>query len=195
MRTSILSALLVAALGGGLAVAGPSQSPSNPPSHVQAMSKGRLGFAALPMSDQLRAHFGAPDDRGVLVNVVRPDSPASRAGLQVGDVVTDVAGAPATSTADIIATLADHKKGESVTIAAIRDGKHLELHARLETDPQSDASNPTPFPNGFERWFDSHGDMPDMREMFQHMQRHMHELEQQQQQQRITPNAPSSERI
>lgn len=184
MRTSLLSVLLVTALGGGLAVAGPTSPSPLTASHAHA--KGRLGFLALPMSSELRAHFGAPDDRGVLVDVVRPDSPAARAGLQVGDVVTAVAGTAATSASEITSALADHKKGDAIAIDAIRDGKRVELHAKLATDPQIDASAATPFPDGFDRWFDSNGNPPDMRDMFKELEQHLHELEQQQPQ--GTPN-------
>jgi S1-C subfamily serine protease len=106
MRTRILTAVFVAVLGGGIAAAGPIAK-THPSAPVPAVSKGRLGFAALPISPALRAHFGAPDDRGVLVDRVRPDSPAAHAGLQVGDVVTDVDGDAATSARDVIEALSD----------------------------------------------------------------------------------------
>jgi S1-C subfamily serine protease len=171
MRTRILSAMFLAALGSGVAAAGPiAKAPAHPAAPVPAVSKGRLGFAALPISPALRAHFGAPDDRGVLVDLVRPDSPAAHAGLEVGDVVTEVDGAAATSARDVVEALSDRKKGDEVTIAAVRDGKHVELHARLETDP------PVADMFGMPDDFATGGD--DIRHMFDEIRRHMRDFEQ-----------------
>jgi S1-C subfamily serine protease len=100
MRTRTFSILLIAALSGiGIASVQADQKASDPkadaPHHddVQVTvtaGRDRLGFAAIPISRELRAHLGAPSDRGVLVDAVRADSPAARAGLRVGDVVTEL---------------------------------------------------------------------------------------------------------
>lgn len=99
--------------------------------------KGRLGVAVLEISPELRAHFGAPRDRGVLINTVRPDSPAARAGVAVGDVVTAVDGDPVDGAQPMLAAMSDRKKGDPVKIAVVRSGKQMTLEARLEDDPGS----------------------------------------------------------
>src|SRR6187401_1148817 len=71
--------------------------------------KGRLGVSVLEISPELRVHFGAPRDRGVLINTVRPDSPAARAGMAVGDVVTAVDGDPVDAAAPMLAAMSDRK--------------------------------------------------------------------------------------
>ena len=95
-----------------------------------------------------------------------PDSPAAHAGIAVGDVVTEVDGDPATSARDVIAALSDRKKGDDVAIAAVHNGKHVELHARLEADP--------PVAEAFT--------IPDnddsIRQMFDDIRRQMREMEQ-----------------
>src|SRR5678816_1283640 len=53
-------------------------------------SRGRLGVFAENMTEELRGYFGAPKDSGVLVSRVAPDSPSAKAGLKVGDVITQV---------------------------------------------------------------------------------------------------------
>jgi len=97
--------------------------------------KGRLGVSVLEISPELRVHFGAPRDRGVLINTVRPDSPAARAGMAVGDVVTAVDGDPVDAAAPMLAAMSDRKKGESVSVAVVRDGKPMTLKAQMEDDP------------------------------------------------------------
>src|SRR4051812_40154999 len=59
---------------------------------VWSTSQGRLGVMVMGLTPELRAYFGAPKDAGLLVARVQPKSPASRAGIQVGDVLTTVAG-------------------------------------------------------------------------------------------------------
>jgi membrane-associated protease RseP (regulator of RpoE activity) len=97
--------------------------------------KGRLGVSVLEISPELRVHFGAPRDRGVLINTVRPDSPAARAGMAVGDVVTAVDGDPVDAAAPMLAAMSDRKKGESVSVAVVRGGKPMTLKAQMEDDP------------------------------------------------------------
>ena len=48
----------------------------------------RLGVQLMPLSDQLATYFGVKG--GVLVASVEADSPAARAGLKAGDVISTV---------------------------------------------------------------------------------------------------------
>jgi membrane-associated protease RseP (regulator of RpoE activity) len=97
--------------------------------------KGRLGVSVLQISPELRAHLGAPGDRGVLVDAVRADGPAARAGVRVGDVIVEVDGDAARSATEILRAMLDRKKGDAVKIAVVRDRSRTELTATLEDDP------------------------------------------------------------
>lgn len=144
----------------GLAVAGLLAAPAAaaPPSQPQAhefhwsfeSGRGRLGIEVESINHELRQHFGAPADRGVLVAHVEPNTAAASAGLQVGDVITDVAGKPAGEVRDVIAALADAKKGEHVTIAVVRDGKPLALDATMTDDPMPARAAPPTDPQELE---------------------------------------------
>lgn len=163
--------------------------------HFSTSQKGRLGIVVLAISPELRAHFGAPDDRGVLVDAVRPDSPAARAGLQVGDVVTDVDGDATTDARDVLGSLADRKKGDDVAITVMRDGKRIDLKAKLENDPDQTASAGTwrqfdNLPDGIDGWFKFDGNSDDMRRSFEEMEKHMRELQRQ-----FGPGASHSNKI
>ena len=120
----------------------PSRSQATPPAknqddvHITVRAgRGRLGLGAIQISSELRKHLGAPADRGVLIDQVRPDSPAAKAGLQVGDVITDVDGAPCKTVDDIVQAMADNKKGDTVAIGVSRGTAHVDLRATLEDDP------------------------------------------------------------
>lgn len=150
MRTRSMYIALVGALALALpaaALAGPwsgskERSAKKPadrdPAVVTVMGgKGRLGVSVLEISPELRAHLGAPRDRGVLINTVRADSPAARAGIAVGDVVTEVDGEPVEAARGVLAAMSDRKKGESVSVALVRSGRPMTVRATLEDDPGS----------------------------------------------------------
>jgi membrane-associated protease RseP (regulator of RpoE activity) len=116
--------------------------------------RGRLGVGVIEISPELRTQMGAPKDRGVLVDTVRPDSPAARAGVRVGDVVVEVDGEAARSASDMLEAMSDRKQGEEVTIAVLRAGQRVQLTATLTDDagprmPRGPALG-TPFPDRFD---------------------------------------------
>lgn len=115
--------------------------------------KGRLGVQIMTLTPELRAHFGAAQDRGVLVAHVEPGTPAASAGLQVGDVITDVKGERIDSARDVISALSAVKKQQKVGLDVIRDRKPLALEATLQDDP-APAPAADAFPFGDEMpWF------------------------------------------
>jgi membrane-associated protease RseP (regulator of RpoE activity) len=190
MYKQALSILLISALSGiGVASAdqGSPKSGSGAPDrrddvHVTVTAgRGRLGITAIQISPELRAHFGAPGDRGVLVNSVQPDTPAIRAGLRVGDVVTDVAGTPTKSALDVLNALADRKRGDEVTIAAVRNGQRVELRAKLDSDPGASWQSEHlrgfgQLPDGMDRWFPEGNQ--ELRDEIRQLQQRMEQLEQ-----------------
>lgn len=148
MRRRLLG-LLVAGLAAAplAAAAGPGASPGTPGHHEFHWSfsseKGRLGVAVVGITDDLRQHFGAPADRGVLVGHVVPDSAAAAAGLEVGDVITTVQGQPARDAGDVLDVLARAKKGDKVTIEVIRNHDPLTLQATMTSDPSPEMQLPS----------------------------------------------------
>lgn len=149
MKTPLRRLLVVASVLGivsvtGLVLARPS-APKKPDTAAKqgnasaqitvTTGKGRLGVAALQISPELRAHLGAPDDRGVLVDAVRADSPAAKAGVRVGDLIAEVDGDATQSATDIVAAMADRNKGDAFSITLLRGGNRHDLAVTLEDDP------------------------------------------------------------
>ena len=64
-----------------------------------------LGINAEDLTSQLGSYFGAPNNAGVLVREVRPGTPADKAGLKAGDVITKVEGKEVRTLADLRAQL------------------------------------------------------------------------------------------
>lgn len=99
---------------------------------VPSVPRGFLGVQLTDLTSDLRAHFGAGEDRGVLVARVIPDSPAARAGLRVGDVLTHVDGQAVGSSSELTTRIAQRKEGELVALEVIRNGRVETLSATLE---------------------------------------------------------------
>src|SRR5215475_13923485 len=63
--------------------------------------RGYLGTALMDLTPELRTHFGVPEEAGVMVSRVESGSPAEKAGLKVGDILTRVDGAAVKSSWDV----------------------------------------------------------------------------------------------
>ena len=83
--------------------------------------RGYLGVQLIEMTPDLRTHFGAPADAGVFIGKVEKDSPAAKAGIQVGDIVTAANGARVDSTRDVSRAVRKTKAGETVQLDLLRD--------------------------------------------------------------------------
>ena len=103
-------------------------------SHSRA-GRGRLGVEVEGLSDQLAAYFGAAKG-GVLVSSVTRESPAEKAGLKAGDVITSVNGAAVTDARDLVEELAQVKGGGQVSLGILRDKKPSTLTATIEEGPR-----------------------------------------------------------
>jgi serine protease Do len=66
----------------------------------------RLGIDAEDLAGQLGSFFGAPDGEGILVRSVNSGSPAEKAGLKAGDVITSLNGERIRSVGDLRQQLA-----------------------------------------------------------------------------------------
>lgn len=78
-----------------------------------------IGIGVLPgMSKELAAYLGAGG--GILVNFVRDDSPASKSGIKVGDVISEIDGVPISGTIGLIRAIDDKTQGP-VTLTVVRD--------------------------------------------------------------------------
>ncbi len=74
--------------------------------------------------------------RGVLVSRVRPKSPAERAGVRRGDVVTQLDGQPLESGRDFFEVLGHSTPDQQLALSLYRDGKEQSLQVRAEQVPE-----------------------------------------------------------
>jgi serine protease Do len=77
--------------------------------------KGKIGLAVANLDDQARQQFNVPDNvKGVVVEQVRPGSPAEDAGLRPGDVIMEVNRKPADSANQFIDEVHKNSDGKDM---------------------------------------------------------------------------------
>lgn len=87
----------------------------------------RLGIDAEDLEGDFGNFFGAPDGEGVLVRGVFSDSPASKAGLKVGDVITSVDGDRIRSIGDLREKLVERRSEKTVKLGVVRNKASLSV--------------------------------------------------------------------
>lgn len=93
--------------------------------------RGYLGVHLLELTPELRRHFGAPEDRGILVSRVAPDSPAAAAGVEVGDLIVSADGTPVRTTGQLVGRVGPRQAGERIELGIVRDRAALTVRATL----------------------------------------------------------------
>ena len=79
-----------------------------------------MGLALQPLTPELAKQLNVPDQKGLVISEVAPDSPAANAGLQEGDVIFKAGDKPVESLADT--QRVDAGQVETLTLALLRRG-------------------------------------------------------------------------
>jgi membrane-associated protease RseP (regulator of RpoE activity) len=93
--------------------------------------RGYLGVALTELTPELRAHFGVPEETGVMVARVEPGSPAEKAGIRVGDIVTRIDGGTIKSSWDVSGKVRKLDDGQQVPIEVWRNGRAQNVTATI----------------------------------------------------------------
>jgi membrane-associated protease RseP (regulator of RpoE activity) len=78
----------------------------------------QIGISVYPVTKQLGERYGV--DGGVMINDVRDDSPAAKAGLKAGDIIVEAEGKAVKNQLDLIRSISDKKEGD-VQLTIVRD--------------------------------------------------------------------------
>ena len=95
----------------------------------------RLGIDAEDLSGQFGTYFGAPDGEGVLVREVNSGSPAEKAGVKSGDVITALNGERIRSLGDLREKLAAKREDKTVKLGVLRNKSELTIAVELPPTP------------------------------------------------------------
>jgi serine protease Do len=95
------------------------------------VTRGFLGITPQELTPEMAKAFGVPNSRGVAISTVVADSPASKAGLKVGDVITAVNGTPADDVNSFRLQVAGFAPGTTVHLKVDRNGQNMDVAVTL----------------------------------------------------------------
>lgn len=96
-----------------------------------AVTRGFLGIMPQDIDAEAMKLWGLNDETGALVQRVTKNSPAHKAGIQVGDVITAVNGQKVENASKLPLIVSSHKPGSEIKLDIVRDGKPTSAMARL----------------------------------------------------------------
>src|SRR3954468_7600682 len=99
------------------------------------VERGYLGVQIQPLNKDLAEGLGLSTEKGALVGSTQDGTPAAKAGLKSGDVITAVNGDPVATARELSKKVASLKPGSNVEIAYLRDGKERSTTVELAALP------------------------------------------------------------
>jgi serine protease Do len=121
-RTSVLMLFCLLTFAAAASAAGP---------------RGYLGVTLQDISESMAKALQIEGQGGVLVNDVRDDSPAAKAGLQAGDVILGIDNEIVKNAGELTALVGGKAPGDEVDVLIRRDGK--EFAQKVELGEREDA--------------------------------------------------------
>lgn len=133
------------------------------------VSHGRIGIEVSDVTPENAKFFDESNPTGAVVTQVESDSPGAKAGLQIGDVITEIDGQKVSDAGELQVMVGQKQPGTRITLEVLRNGKSMDFPVTLEAL----AKNPGESENevtsqGKMRWGVGLSDLtPDMRDQLQ----------------------------
>jgi len=96
------------------------------------VSHGYIGIGISDIAPEEAKFFHVNIASGAVVTQVAPDSPGARAGLKVGDVITELNGKAVSDAGELQVEVGQSKPGTTLHLKALRDGKSVDMPVTLE---------------------------------------------------------------
>jgi serine protease Do len=97
--------------------------------------RGFLGVNVQNISNSLAENFELKEAKGAIITEVTPGSPAAKAGLQSGDILTEVNGKKIDDRNAVILAIGQMAPGAKVELTVIREGKSEKISATVGKTP------------------------------------------------------------
>ena len=133
------------------------------------VTHGYIGIGISDITPDNSKFFEVKDNRGAVVTQVEPDSPGAKAGLKVGDVISQIDGQKVSDAGELQVEVSQKRPGTTLKLAVLRDGKDVTIPVTLEEMGKRDvAENGSGGQHGKARWGLGLGDVtPDTRQQLQ----------------------------
>jgi len=96
------------------------------------VNHGRIGIGIADVTPENAKFFDESNAAGAVVTEVDADSPGAKAGLQIGDVITEIDGQKVSDAGELQVTVGQKQPGTTVTLGVLRNGKSMTLPVTLE---------------------------------------------------------------
>jgi serine protease Do len=96
------------------------------------VTHGYMGIGISDVTPENAKFFDVNDASGAVVTQVEPDSPAGKAGLKVGDVITELDGKKVSDAGELQVEVGQKRPGTTIKLEVMRDGKTVNLPITLE---------------------------------------------------------------
>jgi serine protease Do len=99
--------------------------------------RGYLGVQVAPLSPEVANHLGLANSDGVVVSKVSPGTPAAKAGLKDGDIVTTLAGKAIKDVRGLQRAVAELPLNQPIDVTFWRDGVSKKIAVTIEEQPRA----------------------------------------------------------
>jgi serine protease Do len=96
------------------------------------VTHGYMGIGISDVTPENAKFFDVNDASGAVVTQVEPDTPAAKAGLKVGDVITELDGKKVSDAGDLQVEVGQKRPGTTIKLEVMRDGKTETFPVTLE---------------------------------------------------------------
>jgi serine protease Do len=134
------------------------------------VSHGRIGIGIADMTPENAKFFDGASANGAVVTQVDADSPGGKAGLQIGDVITEINGQKVTDSGELQVTVGQKQPGTKIDLTVLREGKTVQVPVTLEAlgSKNGDGNDSGSEGHGKARWGVGLANLtPDMRDQLQ----------------------------
>jgi serine protease Do len=109
-----------------------------------SVTRGWLGVQAQPVTPELAENLGLKETRGALVAEPQADSPAAKAGIAPGDVITSIDGTPIKDARELSKTIGSTAPGTTIKLGMRRRGEEKTLTVTLAQVPSKRVASAAP---------------------------------------------------
>jgi len=131
---------------------------------------GYMGIGITDVTPENSKFFDVSDASGAVVSQVEPGSPAAKAGLKVGDVITELNGQKVSDAGQLQVEVGQKRPDTTIKLHVLREGKGVDISVTLEAMGSRDKkeNETSDADHGKPRWGVGLSDLtPDLREQLQ----------------------------